>query len=89
VELERGEHAATLVLQPNQLRAAGQAGVEVPRLLRRSQPERMSLVDDRAGREVVRRLLVVLALQREQPTADDPALVGVERIGLGLRLRLG
>jgi len=89
VEFERGQHAATLVLQPDQLRAAGQARVEVPRILRRSQAERVSLVDDRARREVVRRLLVVLALQREQPTADHAALVGVERIGLGLWLRLG
>ena len=44
----------------------------------------MALVDDRARGEVVRGLLVVLALEREQPATDHAAVVGCSGSGLGL-----
>jgi hypothetical protein len=50
----------------------------------------MALVDDRPGREVVRSLFVVLAVEGKQPAPDYAAVVRVQQIRLGLnRIRLG
>src|SRR5215210_1725461 len=74
-QAEGREHVRASALQPDQLRPAGKAGVEVPSLRRCAEPERMALVDDRPGREVVGGLLIVLSLEGEQPATDHAAVV--------------
>ena len=78
-----------LVPQPDEVRTAGKARVERRCLGLGAQAVRVPLVDQRAPREVVRGLGVVLALEREQPAADDASLVGADAGRLrrhGLRL---